>query len=576
MEFGKSLRELRKRAGLTQRDLADKVNISHTYLSKIESGAMPPPSKGILFKLADALSIDRDELLILARKIPSDIVEILTDKKILNKLRSLQNKNKTKAVINDEGIKVMKSLVNFRQVAKVALASIMVVAVATSLWFAAPTPSLQAMDFTYTPSQPSVNHGGTMSFTVRVNVTDDDLLPITKVDLQFGDAVLPQTYGETFQDLPIPSLPNTTMPTTTITGTSNTISVTATSGPGWGYGSPGSRTGYGYGYNSSTAWLGWGYHSFDGVKGYGYGKSPWDEPTWVEYNVSWTAPSDWPTGTYYIITQAWGDTDDSILGSTSFTLSSASAGGAALDPGVTTVANYVTTDGVFTRDVVAESADDLVSLTIEEGTTGLTAAGNPLRQIRILEITEADLPPPPEGGHVIGLTYDFGPDGATFDEPISITFTYDPDDLPEGVNEEDLVVAVWDDDADPPQWVELPGVVDTETNTITATVDHFTAFAVIVPPVEEEEVVAPPVEDDVVAPPVEDDVVAPPVEEEEEEEVVAPPVEEEEEVVTPVAKAGLAWWVWLIIGLGSATIVGLLVYFLWYKPQRQSGYRRTD
>ena len=70
-EFGKRLRELRKRASLTQRELADKVGINFTYLSKIESGAMPPPSKRILFRLADALNIDREELLILAGKIPS-------------------------------------------------------------------------------------------------------------------------------------------------------------------------------------------------------------------------------------------------------------------------------------------------------------------------------------------------------------------------------------------------------------------------------------------------------------------------------------------------------------------------
>ena len=50
--------------------------------------------------------------------------------------------------------------------------------------------------------------------------------------------------------------------------------------------------------------------------------------------------------------------------------------------------------------------------------------------------------------------------------------------------------------------------------------------------------------------------------------VVAPVVEEEEEVITPVVEEeeGWAWWIWLIVGLGSATVVGLLVYFLWYKP----------
>jgi hypothetical protein len=77
---------------------------------------------------------------------------------------------------------------------------------------------------------------------------------------------------------------------------------------------------------------------------------------------------------------------------------------------------------------------------------------------------------------VIGLTYDLGPDGATFDPAITITVAYDPDDIPEGVNEEDLVLAYWDGD----DWVVLEGsTVDPVTNTITAPVSHFTAFTVI-------------------------------------------------------------------------------------------------
>lgn len=44
-EFGARLRELRKQASLSQRELADKVGVNFTYLSKIESGVMPPPQR---------------------------------------------------------------------------------------------------------------------------------------------------------------------------------------------------------------------------------------------------------------------------------------------------------------------------------------------------------------------------------------------------------------------------------------------------------------------------------------------------------------------------------------------------
>ncbi|MFC1983986.1 helix-turn-helix domain-containing protein [Chloroflexota bacterium] len=574
IEFGKRLRELRKQAGISQRELADKLNISFTYLSKIESGAMPPPSKSILFKLADALNIDREELLILAGKIPSDIAEMLRDTKILKRLRSSYKKNRKSAVSGKEGVRFMKSLVDFKQVAKVALASLLTIAVATSLWLAAPTPSLKAANFTFSPSAPSGTTGGTTSFTLTIDVTSDDLLPINSVDLVIGDApFFPETFVDEFQDLPLPSTPNETVPATSISGTSGTISVSSTSGDWWLSGNSGSRQGYGYGYQVSTSsWLGWDTHDFTGTTfGYGYGYGSLVGPTSVTFNITWTAPSNWPTGSYHVTAIIWGDNDVAIGKSTTLTLSSASSssggGAATTTPGVTSVSAYVDPDGTFTRDVTAESVDNLVSLTIEEGTTGLTAEGTPIRTISIVEMAADEIPPAPTGGNIIGLTYDFGPDDATFDEPITLTFTYDPDNLPEGVSEEDLVVAVWDDDADPPQWVELPGVVDTVNNTITATVDHFTAFAVIVPPIEEEEVVTPPVEEE------EEEVVTPPVEEEEEE-VVTPPVEEEEEeeeAITPVAEAGLAWWIWLVIGLGSAVVAGLLVYILWYRPQRSSG-----
>ena len=52
-----------------------------------------------------------------------------------------------------------------------------------------------------------------------------------------------------------------------------------------------------------------------------------------------------------------------------------------------------------------------------------------------------DGPPPPKDTSIIGLAYNFGPDRATFDPPITLTRSYDPNDIPESVAEEDLVLA---------------------------------------------------------------------------------------------------------------------------------------
>jgi transcriptional regulator with XRE-family HTH domain len=55
--FRKLLREARKRAGLSQPKLAKKVDVDKSYISKLETGVFPPPSREIVLKLAAALNI---------------------------------------------------------------------------------------------------------------------------------------------------------------------------------------------------------------------------------------------------------------------------------------------------------------------------------------------------------------------------------------------------------------------------------------------------------------------------------------------------------------------------------------
>jgi transcriptional regulator with XRE-family HTH domain len=75
MTFGERLREIRKSRGLSQRELADKVKLNFTYLSKVETGTMHPPSEKTIMALAKALETDSDELLALAKKMPSDLAK---------------------------------------------------------------------------------------------------------------------------------------------------------------------------------------------------------------------------------------------------------------------------------------------------------------------------------------------------------------------------------------------------------------------------------------------------------------------------------------------------------------------
>jgi len=237
-------------------------------------------------------------------------------------------------------------------------------------------------------------------------------------------------------------------------------------------------------------------------------------------------------------------------------------------PGTTDVRGMVGDGCRFIEPVSAVSDDELCTLTIPVGTVGLTEDLECLPEITM--VTMDDPPPPPEDAHVIGLVYDFGPDGATFEEAITLTFTYDPDSLPEGVSEEDLVIAYFIDG----EWIELECVVDTETNTITALVSHFTTFALIgAPPtvVEKPTVVIkkPVVAEKEEVPPVVEEEEPAVVEEEEEpavvEEEVEPAAVEEEEIP---AAAGINWAIigWII---GGVVVVGLLVFFQVRKARRQ-------
>lgn len=92
IECGTKLRELRKQAGIAQRGLTDRIGINYSYLSKIESQVLPPPSQQVIIRLAEVLDTDRDELLILAGKIPADIARLLKNQEVVRALRSGKRK----------------------------------------------------------------------------------------------------------------------------------------------------------------------------------------------------------------------------------------------------------------------------------------------------------------------------------------------------------------------------------------------------------------------------------------------------------------------------------------------------
>ncbi len=80
--FGQFLRECRQAKAVADRSfsvrqLASRVDIEPSYLSKIERDEQSPPGEGTILRLAKELNEDPDVLLALAGKVSSDLLGII-------------------------------------------------------------------------------------------------------------------------------------------------------------------------------------------------------------------------------------------------------------------------------------------------------------------------------------------------------------------------------------------------------------------------------------------------------------------------------------------------------------------
>ena len=75
--FGATVRREREKLEIGLREMARKIGISPTYLSKVERDELPPPAEDRVVAIAKILDCDRDELLAMAGKVSSDLTEII-------------------------------------------------------------------------------------------------------------------------------------------------------------------------------------------------------------------------------------------------------------------------------------------------------------------------------------------------------------------------------------------------------------------------------------------------------------------------------------------------------------------
>jgi thioredoxin 1 len=134
-------------------------------------------------------------------------------------------------------------------------------------------------------------------------------------------------------------------------------------------------------------------------------------------------------------------------------------------------------EGRLVTSAALASPDGRVILSIDKGSRLLDKDGKPLSSISMK--TEPELLPLAEGAYIIGTVYRLGPQEAVFDRPLKLTLSYDPGQLPEGVREDDVYIAPYDENTG---WGSYSYKrVESDKHRVTTQIERMTRYAVLVP-----------------------------------------------------------------------------------------------
>ena len=97
--FGQRIQAERRKKGYSQRSLAQRIKVHHSYLSKIENDhSAYPPKESVIRLLAQHLELDATELSYLSGRIPAEDAKVVSElaklyqKKLPALLSALKNK----------------------------------------------------------------------------------------------------------------------------------------------------------------------------------------------------------------------------------------------------------------------------------------------------------------------------------------------------------------------------------------------------------------------------------------------------------------------------------------------------
>jgi hypothetical protein len=147
----------------------------------------------------------------------------------------------------------------------------------------------------------------------------------------------------------------------------------------------------------------------------------------------------------------------------------------------TTTANTVTASVLGTSSSISVSGSTVpaaASVGSGDGRMSISIAANTtvnLQGSQQLTVVQLATPPSPPASSKVIAAYAFGPDNATFNPSLTVTIKYNTADIPAGVQETDLYIASLSGST----WTDLPSTVNTQNKTVTASISHFSTYALL-------------------------------------------------------------------------------------------------
>ncbi|MFC2062372.1 thioredoxin family protein [Chloroflexota bacterium] len=137
----------------------------------------------------------------------------------------------------------------------------------------------------------------------------------------------------------------------------------------------------------------------------------------------------------------------------------------------------VDTEGRSINSIALASTDGTVILSIDKGTRLVSKDGKPLSSILVK--VEQENSPLADGARIIGSVYSLEPQDVTLNIPIKLTLSYNPEEIPEGVREDDIYIAPYDEDSG---WGSYSFKrVEAGRDCVTTQLMRFTRYAILAP-----------------------------------------------------------------------------------------------